>query len=122
MPFWADELLIRPTHDDRAGAGSNSGRVPLRAPKRANQFVGHALATSTSLRPRLAEPVDQRLTVSLVVRIGCPVSSARCHELRLPELQPLLVGLGGAVPRDKKLSPVHALESVCEHRPVGLPK
>jgi hypothetical protein len=60
----ADKLLIRPTHGDRAGAGSKSGQVPLRAPDRANQFLGHAPATTTSFRSRLPEPVDQRLTVS----------------------------------------------------------
>ena len=60
----ADKLLIRPTHGDWAGAGSDSGQVPFKAPLRADQFSGHTVTTSNSLRLRIAEPVDPRLTVS----------------------------------------------------------
>src|SRR5271166_2113863 len=41
----ADELLIRPTHGDRAGAGGQRGHVPFRAPRRADQYLGHAPTT-----------------------------------------------------------------------------
>lgn len=51
-------------HMEVAGAGSQSGQVPLKAPTRADQFLGHALATATSLDSVIAEPVDPRLTVS----------------------------------------------------------
>jgi hypothetical protein len=40
-----DKLLIRPTHGDRAGAGGDSGQVPLKAPVQADQFSGHAPTT-----------------------------------------------------------------------------
>ena len=45
--FKADELLIRPTHGDRAGAGGASGQVPFRAPVGADQFSGHASTTGS---------------------------------------------------------------------------
>ena len=55
----ADRLLIRPTHGDRAGAGSEGGQVPFRAPRIwADRFSGHALATATRLRSLRQEPVD----------------------------------------------------------------
>jgi len=60
-----DRLLIRPTNGARAGAGSKNGQVPLRAPSRANQYLGHVLATNTSIDFRLAEPADTTLTVSI---------------------------------------------------------
>jgi hypothetical protein len=41
-PIRADKLLIRPTHGDRAGAGSKSGQVPFKAPDTADQYSGHA--------------------------------------------------------------------------------
>ena len=46
----ADKLLIRPTHGDRAGAGSASGHVPFRAPRGADQYLGHARTTNTKPR------------------------------------------------------------------------
>ncbi len=62
-PTGVDRLLIRPTRGDRAGAGSKSGQVPLKAPHRADQISGHPLATVTSLGLRIAEPVEERLTI-----------------------------------------------------------
>ena len=38
----ADELLTRPTHGDRAGAGGASGHAPLNRTDRADQNSGHA--------------------------------------------------------------------------------
>jgi len=35
-----DRLLIRPTHGDRAGAGSKNGQVPLRAPGKGRSVCG----------------------------------------------------------------------------------
>lgn len=43
-----DELLIRPTHDDRAGAGSSSGQVPFKATEHgANQYSSHVATTGS---------------------------------------------------------------------------
>ena len=60
----ADRLLIRPTHGDRAGAGSEGGEAPLRAPDPGPSVLGDALATATSLRSLRPEPADATPTVS----------------------------------------------------------
>jgi hypothetical protein len=61
----ADRLLIRPTHGDRAGAGSEGRTSPIQGTRTwAVQFWGHALATATSLRSLRQEPVDATLTFS----------------------------------------------------------
>ena len=62
----ADRLLIRPTHGDRAGAGSEGGQSPIEGTQSwAVQYSGHAFATATSLRSPRQEPVDATLTVSI---------------------------------------------------------
>jgi hypothetical protein len=95
----ADRLLIRPTHGDRAGAGSEGRTSPIQGTRTwAVQFWGHALATATSLRSLRQEPVDATLTFSArstsshqLSKVHLTGRQAHDLEVRLKALRPAVL-------------------------------
>jgi hypothetical protein len=105
----ADTLLIRPTHDDRTGAGGEDGQVPLRAPSRADQFSGHALATGHQRRSPAQATGGPTLTVRFhpVPTHRASGSTSSSGRTRSPTPTPPSAGTGDSATTSPRTGGVH---------------